>query len=66
MYVDSGDANENVAAVNALADAYVTVGYVAGVDLLHVVQAGGQHNETYWAQRFPGAMAFLLGARDAP
>jgi len=28
------------------------------------VQPGGQHSETYWAQRFPGAMLFLLGPRD--
>jgi len=66
VYVDSGDTDADaVTATNALADAYVTVGYVEGVDLLHVVQAGGQHNETYWAQRFPGAMAFLLGTRDS-
>jgi len=65
VYVDSGDsAAENAADVNALADAYVSVGYMEGTDLLHVVQPGGQHNETYWAQRFPGAMLFLLGPRD--
>jgi len=66
VYVDSGDAQtENEADTNALVAAYISVGYVEGIDLKHVVQAGGQHNETYWAQRFPGAMAFVLGARDA-
>ena len=65
VYVDSGDsAAESVADVNALAAAYVTAGYVEGTDLLHIVQPGGQHNESYWAQRFPGAMLFLLGPRD--
>jgi len=65
VYVDSGDsAAENVADVNALVDAYVSVGYVEGTSLMHVVQPGGQHNEAYWAQRFPGAMLFLLGPRD--
>jgi len=64
VYVDSGDTNDGVIETNALAAAYATVGYDSGVDLLHVVQPGGQHNETYWAQRFPGAMQFLLGPRD--
>jgi predicted alpha/beta superfamily hydrolase len=65
VYVDSGDSSaDSVDDVNALAAAYVTAGYVDAVDLLHVVQPGGQHNETYWAQRFPGAMLFLLGPRD--
>jgi predicted alpha/beta superfamily hydrolase len=65
VYVDSGDSPaESLATTNALAAAYVSVGYAEGVDFHHVVQPGGQHNETYWAQRFPGAMAFLLGPRD--
>lgn len=65
VYVDSGDSSaDSVTDVNALAAAYASVGYVEGSDLLHVVQPGGQHNETYWAQRFPGAMLFLLGPRD--
>jgi predicted alpha/beta superfamily hydrolase len=65
VYVDSADTSaDSVTDTNALAAAYVSVGYVEGTDLLHVVQAGAQHNETYWAQRFPGAMLFLLGPRD--
>jgi predicted alpha/beta superfamily hydrolase len=65
VYIDSGDSSaDSVADVNALAAAYVSVGYVEGTDLMHVVQPGAQHNETYWAQRFPGAMQFLLGPRD--
>jgi len=65
VYVDSGDTSaDDVTDIDALAAAYVSVGYVEGGDLLHVVQAGAQHNETYWAQRFPGAMLFLLGPRN--
>jgi len=65
VYVDSGDSvADNETDTNALAAAYMSVGYVQGADLLHVIQVGGQHNETYWAQRFPGAMQFVLGPRD--
>jgi predicted alpha/beta superfamily hydrolase len=67
VYVDSGDSgasSDNLATTNLLAGAYLTVGYVAGNNFLHVVQPGGLHNETYWAQRFPTAMQFLLGPLD--
>ncbi len=66
VYVDSGDSgqdNDDVANTNMLAQTYLSIGYVEGADFHHVVQAGGQHNEIYWAQRLPGALAFLLGAR---
>ena len=65
VYLDSSDSAEDaVFETTDLAAMYATIGYVAGIDLLHVVQPGALHNETYWAQRFPGAMQFLLGARD--
>jgi len=67
VYVDSGDSgasSDNVATTNLLAGAYLTVGYVAGSNFQHVVQPGATHSETYWAQRFPGAMQFLLGEPD--
>jgi hypothetical protein len=38
-------------------------GYVDGVSIRHVVQFGAAPNEIYWAQRFPGAMQFVLGSR---
>ena len=66
VYVDSGDSgpsNDDVTQTKGLADAYAGVGYTLGKDLSYVVQAGGQHSETYWAQRLPGALAFLLGPR---
>ncbi|MCU1280883.1 MAG: esterase family protein [bacterium] len=66
VYVDSGDAgasNDDVTNTNMLAATYVNLGYASGVDFLHVVQSGGQHNEVYWAQRLPGALQFLFGPR---
>ncbi len=39
------------------------LGYVEGTTFHHVVQAGATHSEVYWAQRFPDAALFLMGAR---
>ena len=66
VYVDSGDAgasSDGVADTARLADAYRALGYAEGVDLRYVVQKGATHSEVYWAQRLPGALAFLLGPR---
>jgi predicted alpha/beta superfamily hydrolase len=65
VYVDSGDAGpsrDDVVNTAKLAAAYRDVGFVEGADLLYVVDAGAEHNETYWAKRLPGALRFLLGA----
>jgi predicted alpha/beta superfamily hydrolase len=62
VYVDSGDAGssqDDVADTANLAQAYRG----RGAALDYVVQHGGQHNEVYWRQRVPGALAFLVGAR---
>jgi predicted alpha/beta superfamily hydrolase len=67
VYVDSGDSgtsNDDVTNTNMLAATYVNIGYTSGVDFLHVVQAGGQHNEVYWAERLSGALQFLFGPRN--
>jgi predicted alpha/beta superfamily hydrolase len=64
VYVDSGDSgpsNDDVTNTTELAARYRSVGYTDKKDLLHVVAAGAQHNEIYWAARLPGAMRFLLG-----
>ncbi len=64
VYVDSGDSgpsNDDVTDTASLAAEYQSIGYLKGATLDYVVQAGGQHNEIYWAQRLPGALAFLLG-----
>ena len=66
VYVDSGDAgasNDDVTNTTALAQAYLALGYTAGVDFRHVIQTGATHSEIFWAQRFPAAARFLLGAR---
>lgn len=65
VYVDSGNGGSSMDGVTntaALAAAYRDIGYIEGSTLHYVVQEGGQHNEYYWAQRLPGALAFLLGS----
>jgi predicted alpha/beta superfamily hydrolase len=66
VYVDSGDSgtsNDDVTNTTELAARYRSAGYTDNKDLLHVVQPGAIHNETYWASRLPAALHFLLGAR---
>jgi pullulanase len=64
VYVDSGQGTvDDEADTDLLASAYLGVGYVDGVNFRHVIQPGADHSETYWAQRFPGAMQLVLGAR---
>jgi len=62
VYVDSGDAGDSqddVTDTSNLAQIFRT----RSATLDYLVQHGGQHNEFYWRQRFPGAAAFLLGGR---
>ncbi|HEY8087345.1 MAG TPA: alpha/beta hydrolase-fold protein [Polyangiaceae bacterium] len=64
VYVDSGDAgtsNDDVTLTAQVAAGYQAIGYQTGSTFDYVVQSGGQHSETYWAQRLPAALAFLLG-----
>lgn len=61
VYVDSGGAADDQADTDLLAEQYLAIGYVDGVNFRHAVQPGAFPNETYWAERFPGAMQFLLG-----
>jgi predicted alpha/beta superfamily hydrolase len=64
VYVDSGQGTaDDEADTDTLAAAYVALGYVDGTTFRHVIQAGAQHNETYWAERLPGALQLLLGQR---
>jgi predicted alpha/beta superfamily hydrolase len=63
VYVDSGGSGDDQVDTDQLAQAYRDVGYVDGVQFRHVVQANASHDETYWAQRLPGALQLLLGAR---
>jgi predicted alpha/beta superfamily hydrolase len=64
VYVDSGEGTvDDEADTDMLAAAYLALGYVSNVNFRHVIQPGAQHNETYWAERFPGAMQLVLGPR---
>ena len=64
VYVDSGQGTvDDEADTDLLAAAYLALGYVNGANFRHVIQPGAAHNETYWAERFPGAMQLVLGVR---
>ena len=64
VYVDSGQGTvDDEADTDMLAAAYTALGYVANQNFRHVIQPGAQHSEVYWAERFPGAMQMVLGAR---
>jgi predicted alpha/beta superfamily hydrolase len=66
VYLDSGnagDSDDDEPLTAQLATAYQTQGYVQGTTFDYLVQNGGQHSETYWAERAPGALAFLIGPR---
>jgi predicted alpha/beta superfamily hydrolase len=64
VYVDSGQGTvDDEADTDLLAAAYLGLGYVDGASFRHVIQPGAAHDETYWAERFPGAMQLVLGPR---
>jgi predicted alpha/beta superfamily hydrolase len=64
VYVDSGQGTvDDEADTDQLAAEYLALGYVDGTNFRHVIQPGAAHNETYWAERFPGAMQLVLGPR---
>ncbi len=66
-YVDSGDSgnsSDDKTNTAQLAQAYRTLGYSEPTTLKYVVQQGATHSETYWAQRLPAALEFLLGPRQ--
>jgi predicted alpha/beta superfamily hydrolase len=60
VYVDCGDPGDDSTDTMMLVADYLDVGYVEPGNLLHVYQPGGMHNEIYWAQRLPAALAFLF------
>lgn len=63
IYVDCGDPGDDYENTSQLVGDYGKIGYVEGTDFLHVYQSGAQHNEIYWAQRLPAALAFLFPPR---
>jgi len=63
VYIDSGNAgtsNDDVTNTAALANVWKTK---SGVTVDYLVQNGASHSETYWRQRVPGTLGFLLGGR---
>jgi predicted alpha/beta superfamily hydrolase len=64
VYVDSGQGDvDDESDTDQLATTYLALGYIDGQNFRHVVQPNAAHNETYWAERFPGAMQLVLGER---
>ena len=66
IYVDSGNAGASLdgyADTAVLAERYRAAGFVDGVSFRYVLAPGHQHNESYWSQRLPGALRFVLGPR---
>jgi predicted alpha/beta superfamily hydrolase len=64
VYVDSGSGTaDDESDTDTLAQAYTALGYVDGSNFRHVIQSNAAHNETYWAERLPGALQLMLGAR---
>ena len=60
---DSGDSRDDVDNTAMLAEVVRGAGYRDEADFRYVVQRGAVHNELYWSQRLPGALAFLLGGQ---
>lgn len=63
IYLDSGDSgtsNDGMADTAAMRDLLIDKGWVLGEDLEYVLGQGQSHNESAWAARAPGALAFLL------
>jgi predicted alpha/beta superfamily hydrolase len=61
VYVDCGaDTMDDYADTQMLVAAYLGIGYVEPGSFFHVYQPNAMHNEVYWAQRFPAAVAFLF------
>lgn len=47
-------------------DIHLAQDYVANADVAFVAGCGHQHNEAAWAERLPGALRYLLPAREDP
>lgn len=74
IYLDTGSAEGNVGIGEGnywekpweAYDILLGQGYLPNHDLLMRVGAGHVHNESAWSNRLPGALRFLLPARDEP
>jgi predicted alpha/beta superfamily hydrolase len=59
----TGEGGSAIPNMRTMRDIALAQGFVLGDDLAHVEAAGHEHNEFYWAQRFPDILRFLI---DAP
>jgi predicted alpha/beta superfamily hydrolase len=57
IYLDHGSRENTAARMRTL---LLDKGYVEGQNLMYVNEAGGEHSESAWARRLPGALRFLL------
>ena len=67
IYLDSGDSgasSDGLADTASMRDILLGKGFVLGRNLLYFLGVGQGHNETAWAARTPGALAFLLDDPD--
>ncbi|MFE5948428.1 alpha/beta hydrolase-fold protein [Streptomyces sp. NPDC056480] len=60
FYVDAGGNRDGAAQTGRFRDALLARGYINGDSLLSVDDPLGSHNESSWARRLPGALAYLL------
>jgi predicted alpha/beta superfamily hydrolase len=60
FYHDFGTAEGSLGPFNAMHTVAVAQGFTEGDDYLAVVASGHTHSETYWAQRFPDILRFLI------
>jgi pullulanase len=60
MYVDAGTVSDNTFSAYRMRDIAIDQGFVLGVDLMFVIGSGHNHTPTYWGQRFPEAIKFLM------
>ncbi len=57
IYIDNGSQESST---RPLIDRLLEQGYRDGQDLWYLCEEGGQHTESAWARRLPGALRFLL------
>ncbi len=61
LYLDSGNTGQDDDDVTLTAQLAQVWQAKTAVKVDYLVQNGGSHSETYWRQRIPGALSFLLG-----
>jgi predicted alpha/beta superfamily hydrolase len=57
---DGNGIDDNIDQLRAMRDVMVTQGFVLDMDLKVVEAQDHRHRESYWAMRFPAALAFLF------